>query len=149
MPSPRLLVIEGNSSSTIAEHVSFGGTPASKLNSACDERSMPDRRERLLAPQLGHSRLIGLTAPELVYAGVTQSSVSPGVAGYGSDPPLCLNVVSEVVENGLPTAALLLGGVRPSALVAGRRMTARNAGVLRRADALFTTSPEPYCQTGF
>jgi predicted acetyltransferase len=46
-------------------------------------------------------------------------------------------------------SALLLGGVRPSALVAGRRMTARNADVLRRADALFTTSPEPYCQTGF
>jgi predicted acetyltransferase len=46
-------------------------------------------------------------------------------------------------------SALLLGGVRPSALVAGRRMTARDADVLRRADALFTTSPEPYCQTGF
>ena len=46
-------------------------------------------------------------------------------------------------------SALLLGGVRPSALVAGRRMTARNADVLRRADALFVTSPEPYCQTGF
>ena len=46
-------------------------------------------------------------------------------------------------------SALLLGGVRPSALVAGRRMTARNADVLRRADALFATAPEPYCQTGF
>jgi GMP synthase (glutamine-hydrolysing) len=30
MPSPRLLVIEGNSPPTITEHVSFGGTPASK-----------------------------------------------------------------------------------------------------------------------
>jgi GMP synthase (glutamine-hydrolysing) len=30
MPSPRLLVIEGNSPATIAEHLSFGGTPASK-----------------------------------------------------------------------------------------------------------------------
>jgi GMP synthase (glutamine-hydrolysing) len=30
MPSPRLLVIEGNSPETMAEHVSFGGTPASK-----------------------------------------------------------------------------------------------------------------------
>ena len=37
----------------------------------------------------------------------------------------------------------------PSALVAGRRMTARDADALRRADALFATSPEPYCQTGF
>jgi len=46
-------------------------------------------------------------------------------------------------------SVLLLGGVRPSALVAGRRMTTRNADVLRRADAVFTTSPEPYCQSGF
>jgi predicted acetyltransferase len=46
-------------------------------------------------------------------------------------------------------SALLLGGVRPSALVAGRRMTARDADVQRRADALFATAPEPYCQTGF
>ena len=30
MPSPRLLVIEGNSPETMAEHVSYGGTPASK-----------------------------------------------------------------------------------------------------------------------
>jgi hypothetical protein len=35
-----------------------------------------------------------------------------GEAQYGSDPPLCLNVASEVVENGLPAAALLLGRVR-------------------------------------
>ena len=30
MPSPRLLVIEGNSPQTTAEHVAFGGVPASK-----------------------------------------------------------------------------------------------------------------------
>ncbi len=30
MPSPRLLVIEGNSPQTMAEHVAVGGTPASK-----------------------------------------------------------------------------------------------------------------------
>ena len=30
MPSPRLLVIEGNTPETMAEHVSYGGTPASK-----------------------------------------------------------------------------------------------------------------------
>jgi predicted acetyltransferase len=46
-------------------------------------------------------------------------------------------------------SALLLGGVRPSALVAGRRMTARSPDVTRRADAMFTAAPEPYCQTDF
>src|SRR5450759_657783 len=30
MPSPRLLVIEGNSPQTMAEHVAAGGVPASK-----------------------------------------------------------------------------------------------------------------------
>ncbi len=30
MPSPRLLVIEGNSPQTMAEHVAAGGMPASK-----------------------------------------------------------------------------------------------------------------------
>ena len=65
----------------------------------------------LLAPQLGLSRLIGSPAPEPVYAGVTLSSMSPGVARYGSELPVGLNVASEIVENGLPAAALLLRGV--------------------------------------
>jgi len=43
-------------------------------------------------------------------------------------------------------SALLYGGVLPSALVAGRRMTARNADVLARADVFFTTSLAPHCQ---
>jgi predicted acetyltransferase len=45
--------------------------------------------------------------------------------------------------------ALLLGGVRPSALAAGRRLEARNSDALRRADAFFVTSPAPHCQTHF
>jgi predicted acetyltransferase len=43
-------------------------------------------------------------------------------------------------------SALLYGGVLPSALVAGRRMTARDADVLARADLFFTTSLAPHCQ---
>lgn len=42
---------------------------------------------------------------------------------------------------------LLLGGVRPSMLAAGRRLEARGDAVLRRADAFFLTSPVPHCQT--
>jgi predicted acetyltransferase len=45
--------------------------------------------------------------------------------------------------------ALLLGGVRPSQLVAGRRVQARNADAVRRADAFFATSPAPHCQSMF
>jgi predicted acetyltransferase len=43
--------------------------------------------------------------------------------------------------------ALLFGGVRPSLLAAGRRLEARNADVLRRADAFFVSAPAPHCQT--
>jgi predicted acetyltransferase len=43
-------------------------------------------------------------------------------------------------------SSLLYGGVYPSALVAGRRMTARNADVLARADCFFATTPAPHCQ---
>ena len=38
------------------------------------------------------------------------------------------------------------GGVYPSTLVAGRRMTALDAAVLARADLFFTTSLAPHCQ---
>lgn len=43
-------------------------------------------------------------------------------------------------------SSLLYGGMLPSALVAGRRMTARDEGVLARADVFFTTSLAPHCQ---
>lgn len=43
--------------------------------------------------------------------------------------------------------ALLLGGVTPSQLAAGRRLEARQESTLRRADAFFLTSPAPHCQT--
>jgi predicted acetyltransferase len=45
--------------------------------------------------------------------------------------------------------ALLLGGVRASNLAAGRRLQARDADVLRRADNFFMTSPAPHCQTNY
>ena len=45
--------------------------------------------------------------------------------------------------------ALLLGGVAPTTLAAGRRLEARDAKALRRADAVFRIFPDPYLQTGF
>ena len=46
-------------------------------------------------------------------------------------------------------SSLLYGGMQPSALVAGGRMTARNADVLNRADLFFPTSLAPHCQTHY
>jgi predicted acetyltransferase len=46
-------------------------------------------------------------------------------------------------------SSLIYGGVLPSALVAGLRMSARNDDVLRRADLFFPTSLAPNCQTHY
>ena len=53
----------------------------------------------------------------------------------------------DLVMDRATLGALLLGGVRPSALAAGRRLVARSPEALRRADAFFVTSPAPHCQT--
>ena len=55
----------------------------------------------------------------------------------------------DLVTDHASIGALLLGGVRPSALSAGRRLNARNSEVLTRADAFFLTSPVPHCQTHY
>lgn len=45
--------------------------------------------------------------------------------------------------------SLLYGGVRPSVLAAGGRLTARTPDALRRADVLFPTAIAPHCQTQY
>jgi hypothetical protein len=69
----------------------------------------------------------------------------------GPDGAVCKSVRTKpdlVTSHGW-LSALLLGGTEPSSLVAGRRMTARNDDVLRRADLFFPTSLAPHCQTHF
>lgn len=55
----------------------------------------------------------------------------------------------DLVTDQASLGALLLGGLAPSTLAAGRRLTARSPELLRRADALFVVRPAPLCQTGF
>lgn len=55
----------------------------------------------------------------------------------------------DLVTDAAGLGALVLGGVAPSTLAAGRRLTPRSEDVLRRADALFVVRPAPLCQTGF
>ena len=52
----------------------------------------------------------------------------------------------DLVTNHAGLSSLLYGGVLPSGLVNGRRMIARSAEVLARADVFFTTSLLPHCQ---
>jgi predicted acetyltransferase len=67
----------------------------------------------------------------------------------GPDGAVCRRVKTraDLVMDHASLGALLLGGVRPSALAAGRRLESRSDAVLRRADAFFVTSPAPHCQT--
>ena len=55
----------------------------------------------------------------------------------------------DIVTDAASLGALLFGGVRPSVLARGRRLEARDAAVLRRADACFVTGPAPHCATWF
>jgi predicted acetyltransferase len=55
----------------------------------------------------------------------------------------------DVVTDEAGLGALLLGGVAPTTLAAGRRLEPRSGEALRRADALFLTHPAPYSQTDF
>ena len=55
----------------------------------------------------------------------------------------------DLVMDHAALGALLLGGVRPSALAAGRRLESRNSDALRRGDAFLLTSPVPHCQTHY
>ena len=66
MPSPRLLVIEGNSPQTLAEHVAVGGTPAHQgysnllrelLPGASVDTAHPGRSDRRFADRRGARRL--------------------------------------------------------------------------------------------
>jgi predicted acetyltransferase len=69
----------------------------------------------------------------------------------GPDGAVCKSVRTkpDLTTSHAQLSALLYGGVQPSSLVAGRRMTARNADVLHRADLFFPTSLAPHCQTHY
>ena len=55
----------------------------------------------------------------------------------------------DLVTDHASLGSLLFAGTRPSALAAGRRLTARTPDALRRADAFFLTGPAPLCSTWF
>ena len=66
--------------------------------------------------------------------------------GPGGGSCTAVQTPADLVTSHAWFSSLLYGGVLPSALVAGRRMTARDPQVLARADLFFTTSLAPHCQ---
>ncbi len=88
------------------------------------------------------ARAYGTDADVVVEADGTRWRIgAAGVAKVRSRPDL--------VTDRAGLGALLLGGVAPTTLAAGRRLEARDANALRRADAVFRLAPDPYLQTGF
>jgi predicted acetyltransferase len=55
----------------------------------------------------------------------------------------------DLVTSTAMLGSLLYGGATATELVAGRRMTARNADAVRRADLFFTSVPPPHCQSPY
>ncbi len=55
----------------------------------------------------------------------------------------------DLVMDGAALGSIYLGGFRPSELVRGRRIEARNADVLRRADHFFAADRMPHASSGF
>ena len=55
----------------------------------------------------------------------------------------------DLTMDGAALGSIYLGGFRPSELVRGRRIEARNADVLRRADHFFAADQMPHASTGF
>jgi predicted acetyltransferase len=88
------------------------------------------------------ARAYGTDADVIVEAdGARWRIGAAGVAKVRSRPDLVTDLAG--------LGALLLGGVAPTTLAAGRRLEARDAQALCRADAVFRISPDPYLQTGF
>ncbi len=56
---------------------------------------------------------------------------------------------ADLVTDRASLGAMYLGGVRPSSLAAGRRLEARSADALRRADHFFASLQRPHCNTSF
>ncbi|MCU1391668.1 MAG: hypothetical protein JWM34_96 [Ilumatobacteraceae bacterium] len=69
----------------------------------------------------------------------------------GPDGGSCTSVRTrpDLVTTAPWLGSLLYGGVTPTQLVGGRRMTARNAEALARADLFFPTDVAPHCQTHY
>jgi len=55
----------------------------------------------------------------------------------------------DLVMDGAALGSIYLGGFRPSELVRGRRIEARDAAVLRRADHFFAADQMPHATSGF
>lgn len=102
---------------------------------------------KVLDPAIAFGARAYGTADRLV---VEADGVRWAIESDGTDSS-CRKVRSrpDIVTDASTLGALLFGGARPSVLSSGRRLVARDADALRRADAFFVTGPAPHCATWF
>ena len=101
MPSPRLLVIEGNSPETMAEHVSFGGVPASTGYSDLLRELLPGA-----AVDICHPADPGAVLPDgqslQGYDGIAITGSSLHIYNGGAAVTRQIDLVREVMTTGTP-----------------------------------------------
>lgn len=101
MPSPRLLVIEGNSPLTIAEHVSFGGTPAGKGYSDLLRELLPGA-----AVDICYPADVGALLPDgqslLGYDGIAITGSSLHIYNGGPEVMRQIDLVRTALTTGTP-----------------------------------------------
>jgi predicted acetyltransferase len=87
-----------------------------------------------------------------VPAGISTSTIGRWVLEAGPDGASCQPVGGEQCDLRMGLAdlsALYMGGVRASTLAAAGRVHEERPGALAVADAIFMTTREPFCGTGF
>src|SRR5262249_53946648 len=101
MPSPRLLVIEGNSPQTMAEHVAAGGIPASKGYSDLLRELLPGAAVDTCYP--GDPAASLPTGEALAgYDGISTTRSSLAVANGGDEVKRQVDLVRAALATGTP-----------------------------------------------
>ncbi|MBS0536160.1 MAG: gamma-glutamyl-gamma-aminobutyrate hydrolase family protein [Proteobacteria bacterium] len=122
MPAPRLLVIEGNNPATMAEHVSFGGTEASKGYAALLRELLPVAQVDICQPADVTAQLPAGEALE-GYDGI--AITGSGLHVYNGGPEVTRQV--DLVRTALGTGTPVFGSCWGLQVI-----TVASGGVVRR-----------------
>lgn len=101
MPTPRLLVIEGNSPATMAEHVAVGGTPASEGYANLLRELLPMAQVDICYPADVSARLPAGEALE-GYDGIAITGSSLHLYNGGAEVTRQIDLVREALTTGTP-----------------------------------------------
>lgn len=101
MPTPRLLVIEGNNPATMAEHVSFGGTEASQGYASLLRELLPVAEVDICYPANVTATLPSGQSLE-GYDGIAITGSGLHIYGGGAEVARQIDLVREALKTGTP-----------------------------------------------